>query len=322
MNRLSLILSALAATLCLRAFAAPVELPIWPNGVGPGSEGMKLQQNIFERSPNPKAPNRAVVGVTRPTLTVFAPAKPNGTAIIITPGGAYVHEGIDNEGSDIAPPFNAAGITVFVLQYRLPGEGHNGSNGKDGKARDIPLADAQRAIRYVRAHAAEWGINPSKIGVMGFSAGGHLAASLATKYASTVFAPQDAVDQLSARPDFLVLIYPLITMAEPGRHKDSREALLGLNPTEQEVFDYSLENKVHKDMPPTFIALAANDGIVAPQTNSLLYQQRLVAQRVPVEMHVFADGWHGFGTRGAIGWRIAIWPQMTLDWMSSIGMRP
>lgn len=321
MNRLTLGLALLASTICLRAVAAPVEIPIWPNQVGPGSEKLTIKQTVTERSKDPTAPNRAVAGITRPTLTVYPPAKSNGVAVVIAPGGAYVREGIDNEGADVAAPFNAAGITVFVLQYRLPAEGHLDSDGKDGKARDIPLADAQRALRFLRANAAQWNINPAKIGMMGFSAGGHLAASLATKHANTVYPAQDAADKLSARPDFTILMYPVITMSDAGTHRGSREALIGQNPDAQTIADYSLENKVGPDTSPTFIGLAGNDGSVLPHANGILFQQKMVAQKVPVELHAFPDGGHGFGIRGAAGKRAAIWPQLAIDWMNSIGMK-
>lgn len=321
MNRFVIALSSLAAAFCITAQAAPTEVPIWPNQTGPGSETLSIKQTITERSKDPTQPNRAVAGITRPTLTVYAPAKPNGVAVIIAPGGAYVREGIDNEGADVAVPFNAAGVTVFVLQYRLPAEGHFGSNGKDGKARDVPLADAQRAIRFVRANAAQWNINPAKVGVMGFSAGGHVAASLGTKHASAIYPAQDSADKLSAKPDFMLLVYPVITMSDTGTHKGSRDALLGLTPSAQDIADYSLENKVSAETPATFIALAGNDGSVQPHANSFAFQQKLVAQKVSVELHAFPDGGHGFGIKGAAGKRAAAWPQLAIDWLASIGMK-
>ncbi len=166
MNRLALLLSGLAATLCITAQAAPTEIPIWPNQTGPGSENLAVKQSVVERSKDPALKDRAVLGVSKPTLTVSPATKPSGVAVLITPGGAYARTVIDKEGADVAVPFNAAGITVFVLQYRLPAEGHFGSNGKDGKGRDVPLADAQRAIRTIRANAAQWGVNPAKIGIL------------------------------------------------------------------------------------------------------------------------------------------------------------
>lgn len=321
MNRLALLLSGLAATLCITAQAAPTEVAIWPNQTGPGSENLTVKQSVVERSKDPALKDRAVLGVSKPTLTAYPAAKPSGVAVLITPGGAYARTVIDKEGADVAVPFNAAGITVFVLQYRLPAEGHFGSNGKEGKGRDVPLADAQRAIRTIRANAAQWGVNPAKIGILGFSAGGHVAASLATKHSDTVYPAADAADKLSARPDFLMLMYPVITMDAAGTHKGSRDALLGLTPSAQDVIDYSLENKASKDVPPTFIAFSADDNGVPPNTNGILFQQKLAALKVPVEMHAFPDGGHGYGIRGVAGKRAAVWPQLALDWLNSIGMK-
>ncbi|MFT4174047.1 MAG: alpha/beta hydrolase [Rhodocyclaceae bacterium] len=292
--------------------ARPIQITIWPNGVAPGSEAVTVQQAVVERSTVVGVTDRAVTGVTRPALTFYKAARPNGSAVLIAPGGAYVRVVIDKEGADVATPYNAAGISVFVLTYRLPGDGHV-------DAKNAPLADAQRAIRVIRANAAQWGIDPDRIGVMGFSAGGHVAASLATKFDHQVYAAQDAVDSLSARPAFAVLLYPVITMDLTHGHAGSRQALLGSSPSSQNLFDYSLENKVRTDMPPTFVALAADDASVEPAYNGELFASKVSAVGVNSELHVFPLSGHGFGIRAAVG-DATTWPQLSLDWLRARGM--
>ena len=288
------------------------EMNIWPNKVGPGSEKLTLTQEVLERSKRADLKDRAVVKVTAPTLTVYRPEKPNGVGLLVTPGGSYQRVVLDKEGSDLAAPFNAAGVTLFVLTYRLPGDGHE--NGKD-----VPLADAQRALRLIRARAAEWGLRADRIGVMGFSAGGHVAASLATGFARKVYAKQDAADDLSARPDFAVLGYPVITMKEPAVHKGSRTQLIGTNPPAELIEAYSMEAQVSKDTPPTFLLHADDDTSVVPE-NSILFYQGLKKAGVSASLHIFPSGKHGFGIRGADGLPAAVWPALTLDWLQARGL--
>ena len=305
-------LSAPATPLVTKA--APVDMYIWPAQVGPGSEGLaSLKLTLQERSTDASINDRAATGVTRPTLTMYAPVNPSGVAILVAPGGGYSHETIDKEGTDVAWAFNPIGVTVFVLTYRMPDEGHVDSV-------DVVLEDAQRAMRVIRANASQWHLDPGKIGVMGFSAGGHLAGSLGTLYDKQVYTPVDSADALSARPDFMVLLYPVITMdltfGEPG----TRTALLGKNPTADQIKQWSLENWVTPSTPPAFVAMAANDGTVNPPHNGILFSQLLAANGVATELHEFALGGHGFGIRAAVGDGLT-WPVLAQNWMASIGMK-
>ena len=288
------------------------EIALWP-GTAPGSDKVTRKETIRERSRDPAVPDRAVSGITRPTLTAFLPPKPNGAALIIASGGGYQHEVLDKEGLEVARAFTPRGLTVFLLKYRLPGEGHQ-------NAADVPLQDGQRAVRVVRANAAAWGIDPARIGVMGFSAGGHLVAQLGARFSAQANAPAvDQIDRGSARPDFLVLLYPVISMEEGVAHAGSKRALLGAHPAPEQVAAYSPDRHVSKDAPPTLLLLADDDTAVLPE-NSIRYYQALKRAGVPAELHVFARGGHGFGIRKAAGLPVAMWPDLAWDWMASIGM--
>ena len=264
----------------------------------------------MERSKDPSLPDRAVTGVRAPTITVYAPEKPNGIALLVTPGGSYQRVVLDKEGSDLAPVFNARGYTLFVMTYRMPADGH-------AEGSDAPLADAQRALRTLRARAAEWRIDPQKIGIMGFSAGGHVAASLETRFSEPAYATVDVIDQQSARPDFAVLGYPVISMVPAIAHPGSRKALIGETPTAERQRRYSPEQNVTPQTPPTFIFHAVDDPSV-PVDNALVMFNALRAQQVPTELHLFAEGKHGFGIRGTTGLPAAEWPQLAMNWIASL----
>ena len=212
---------------------------------------------------------------------------------------------------DVARRFNGAGVTCFVLRYRLPGEGWADRS-------DVPLQDAQRAMRLVRANADKYGVDPARIGFMGFSAGGHLAASIATRFAANVYAPLDAADRVSARPDFSVPMYPVITMGE-GAHIGSRDKLLGPNAAPDKVDAYSIQNHVPADAPPTFMALSADDTVVLPLPNAGAYYVALQAAKIPSEIHLFEAGGHGFGLARTVGRPTAVWPELLLRWGASHG---
>jgi acetyl esterase/lipase len=297
------------------ASAAPLEnlqeIPMWPNGL-PGSARFPATKEILERSKDPAVRDRAVLAITNPELLVYRPEHPNGTALLVTPGGAYQRVVIDKEAAEIAPPFTQAGVTVFRLVYRLPGM---------GQATDAPLMDAQRAMRLIRANAAEWGLDPARIGILGFSAGGHLAAQLATGFDRQVYAPVDEVDRLSARPDFLALGYPVITMDEAFTHAISRRELIGETPSTEAITAYSNEQHVTRNTPQAFLFHADDDADV-PVTNSLVFYQALRRAGVPAEMHIFRQGGHGFSLRFAVGLPAAQWPDLMLNWMRSIKMLP
>jgi acetyl esterase/lipase len=234
------------------------------------------------------------------------PARPNGAALLVIPGGAYRRIVLDKEGSALVPVFaGQLGYTLFVLRYRLPGEGHD-------DARDAPLADAQRAMRVIRSHAQEWGIDPGRVAAIGFSAGGHVAASLAMRYDEALAPAADDIDRIGARPDQVLLMYPVVDM---GRHAHavSREHLLGPAPTREAIAAYSMQNRVHPDMPPMFLLHAADDTSVAIE-NTLQLHSALRDAGVPTEMHLYPHGGHGFGVRDASG-SLALWPTLADAWI-------
>jgi acetyl esterase/lipase len=289
------------------------EIAIWP-GTAPGSQGASAKQEVVERSKDPAVKDRAVFGVTRPTLEVWKPQTPNGTAVIVMPGGAYQRVVVDKEGMEMGDRLTKDGVTVFVLTYRLPVGGH-------AQAADVALQDAQRAVRLVRKNAQEWGLKPDHIGVMGFSAGGHVAASLGTSFDKKVYDAVDDADTVSARPDFLALIYPVISM-EPGvTHEESRRNLLGAEPSEAAINEYSADKHVRPDMPPTFLLHADDDSQVATE-NTIRFYRALKAAKVSAELHIFRKGEHGFGLRFTKGLPVAVWPDLYVAWARNLQMIP
>jgi acetyl esterase/lipase len=222
--------------------------------------------------------------VITPTLTAYFPVKPNGTAVIICPGGGYSILAFDKEGTLVAKRFSDLGITAFVLKYRLPSDAImvDKSTG--------PLQDALQAIYLIRKNASVWNVNPAKIGIMGFSAGGHVASSLSVHYNDVKVQNQEGI---SLRPDFSVLIYPVINFGA-YTHAGSVKNLLGDNPTEAQRKYFSGELHVDAQTPPAFLVHANNDGAV-PVKNSLAYDEALAKNKVPAEMHIYQGGGHGFG---------------------------
>jgi acetyl esterase/lipase len=224
--------------------------------------------------------------VTEPTLTPYFPAKgkANGTAIVICPGGGYVHLAMGHEGEAIAKKFNEIGVTAFVLKYRLPSD-------QIMVDKSIgPLQDAQRAIQLVREQAATWGINPNKVGIIGFSAGGHLASTAGTHFNRAVI---DNPDQVNLRPDFMVLLYPVISFGASA-HQGSRENLVGKDATQAGIDLYSNEKQVTAQTPPAFLVHAQDDKVV-PVQNSMLFYEAMVKAGVKGELHIYEKGGHGFG---------------------------
>ncbi len=290
----------------------PTEIvPLWP-GIPPGGEGVKLEAKIAERSNDTAAyHDRFVTDIGAPLLTVFRPERPDGSAVVLAPGGGYVRVVIDKEGMEAARRLNASGVTVFMLRYRLPGEGW-------ANAADVPLQDAQRAMRIVRAGALGFGIDPNRLGVLGFSAGGHVAASLATRFADSVYRPVDHIDTQDAKPAFAGLMYPVVTMGA-GAHPGSRSKLLGSNPSDAQVAAYSCEKRVKERTPPSFLCFAADDDAVPPMENGMALFHALRREKILAEMHIFQEGGHGFGIRLAKGKPASAWPELLLHWAYSNG---
>ncbi len=281
-------------------------LPLWP-ATPPGGEGVQLTARIIERLPGANViHDRYVESVGVPILTVFRPDRPDGSALLLCPGGGYVREVLDKEAFESARRFNAAGVTVFVLRYRLPGEGW-------ANRADVPLQDAQRAIRLIRSYADHYGVDSGRIGILGFSAGGHVAASLITRFSDKVYAAVDAADRSDARPAFAGLMYPVITMSDKA-HAGSRENLLGKNPPPEAIAKYSCELHVTAATPPTFLCLAGDDTIVPPLGNGLAMYEALATAKIPSELHLFQEGGHGFGIGGTAGKPCSAWPDLFLKW--------
>jgi acetyl esterase/lipase/lysophospholipase L1-like esterase len=250
-----------------------------------------------------------VANVATPELRVFEPQRPNGHAVLAIPGGGYLFVSVQNEGADFAAELNKRGYTVFVLVYRLPGEGWQ-------QGEDVPLQDAQRAMRLIRANAARWAIDPQTLSAVGFSAGGHLAATLATDFAEGMYAPVDAADSVSARPFATALIYPVVTMALPGTHAVSRELLLGPNPSPTQIARRSAQLRVGSDTPPLFLAHALDDAAV-PVTNSLDLLAAMRAANRPVEAHLLQEGGHAFAS-GYAGSPTASWIGTFDAWLTRL----
>ena len=288
----------LGSTLLLQAQNETI--PLWINEI-PGSkksidymEATVIKEGIIDQ----------VSKVSTPTLSVFLPEKPNGSAMVICPGGGYAFLAITKEGYKAAKWLNSIGITAFVLKYRLPSD-------EIMIDKTIgPLQDAQEAIRYIRRNAKKWDINPQKVGVMGYSAGGHLASTLSTHYNNVVY---KAIDTTSAKPNFSVLVYPVISMNEKITHKGSRTNLLGSMPSTETIERYSNEKQINETTPPTFLVHAMDDKSV-PVENSIEYFLALKKNNVLSEAHFYQTGKHGFGL-GRDGTTSKYWTKHCEEWL-------
>lgn len=285
-------------------------IDLWPGGA-PEPVPAGLAEETFERAKPDGLPNRARKRTTRPRLEVLRPAKPNGAALLIMPGGGYRYEVIDKEGYDVARWYADRGVTGFVLSYRFPVDGW-------ASGADAPLADAQRAMRLIRARAGRYGVDPSRIAAMGFSAGGHLCANLAAQFDRAAYARVDAADALTARPCLAAPIYPAILVdrfrLQPGGQPD----LFGAGTTPEMLAQHTPSLHVPTDAPPHWI-LQAEDDPVVPVDNALALRAALVARKVPVQTHLFEKGGHGFAIRFARGLPLEAWPELFLGWAKSHG---
>jgi acetyl esterase/lipase len=256
-----------------------------------------------------------VNNVQNPDIAVYLPTKKfaTGQAVVICPGGGYGGLAYDLEGTDIARYFNSIGIAGVVLKYRLP------SKESCIEPHKAPLMDAQRALRLVRFNASKWNIDPMKIGIMGFSAGGHLASTLGTHFDYGNKSAADSVERQSCRPDFMILIYPVISFADSITHKGSKKALIGDNPGKELVVFYSNELQVRDDTPPTFLVHANNDDAV-PVENSLLMYHALLKKKIPAELHILSEGKHGFGL-SIDNEHVASWTNSLKLWLISLDVK-
>ena len=281
-------------------------ISLWPAGP-PGGEDLQLREEIHERTNTYGLRDRAATSITEPTVSVFRPANPDGSACLLIPGGGYARVVIDKEGYEGARHFNRHGMTCYVLKYRLPGDGWMAGP-------DTPLQDAQRAMRLIRSRTGEDGINPDNIMVMGFSAGGHVAGSLCQRFDTAVYQPQDRIDDLPARPDLGVLVYPVTLMVAPFGHEGSRTRLLGEAPQDQLLAKYDLTTAPNPAGPDLFLLHTLNDASV-PVENT--FEMAMACHRVgvPAVVHAYEEGEHGFGMRGIDHLPVGKWPMLVLDWM-------
>lgn len=290
----------------------PVEtIDLWPKGA-PGMPASALRETVNERSTDAQVTDRAVFGISRPRLAVFRPARSNGAAVMITPGGGYRWVVVDKEGYEMGRWLAARGYTVFVLFYRLPGEGW-------AAGPDVVLQDTQRAMRLIRHRASEFGVDPERVAAMGFSAGGHACADLAARFGQSVYGPVDRADALSARPLIAAPIYPVISMSAPAAHPGSREKLVGADADAAREAAFSPHMNVPANAPPHFILHAEDDDVV-PVDNALLLRAALRARGIAVETHLFTHGGHGFGLRKAFGKPVEVWPELFLAWARGQGL--
>jgi acetyl esterase/lipase len=290
MKRITFTFAANVAFVAFAIAADPQRIPLWEHG-GPGMPTTKAEHE--------------------PALFLYRAVPQNvaRSAVIICPGGGYAHLAMDHEGKQIAEWFNNLGITAFVLQYR---------NNSSGHRHPVPMNDGQRAIRTVRARVDEWKVDPAKIGVMGFSAGGHLASTLGTHFDAGQSDAEDPIERTSSRPDFLILCYPVISMTEAFMHRGSRDNLLGKDAVQAQARSLSNELHVTAQTPPTFIFQTDADQSV-PAENCVVFYLALRRAGVPAELHIYQDGRHGVGLARDLP-ATSTWPDRLRDWLLVRGM--
>ncbi len=296
------LVTACVLILSWQAVSAQDFIPLWDREKTPNSRGLTLEDEIE---------NERIRQVGTPGIYAFFPSaqENTGAAVLICPGGGYAHLAYVVSGTQLAKWFNSMGVSAFVLKYRLP-------ESPDLKERSIaPLQDAQRAVRIIRSRAETWGIKPGRIGVMGTSAGGHLAAQLATSTEETT-AINDKLDDVSFTPDFMILVSPVITMGEHA-HAGSRARLLGEHPPAPLIDRYSIETRVTPGTPPAFVVHADDDKVVSVR-NSLMFAKALTDKRVSVSLHIFPHGGHSIALRSNPGSTEA-WTRLCEMWLEEMG---
>lgn len=300
---LAALLSLTLAATALTAAEEPKTYPLWPEGA-PGAQGNDPGEDAFHSG-------------DVPTITVFQPdpGKATGASVVICPGGGYGFLATEHEGSDVAKWLNSLGVAGVMVKYRLGPKYHH----------PAPLEDAQRAIRTVRARAKEWNLDPKRVGILGFSAGGHLASTAATHFDSGKPDAKDPIDRESCRPDVAILVYPVVALATEYGHAGSLKNLLGEKPSQEMIENLSNERQVTKQTPPTFLAHTNEDTGVPPE-NSLLFAMALRKAGVPFELHLFEKGQHGLGL--GTGWEkfkiptneeFQAWPRLCAAWLKGKG---
>ncbi len=319
--RYAIVLGSVLAACCadLPTFAQPGDhvqpgvevIQLW-QGPAPGSAGYEQVEKYDAREDRGKRIGW-VKGVSKPTLTVYRPtsASNTGTGIVICPGGGYGGLAIDHEGHVFAEWFAQRGVVAAVLKYRHGGGQHQ---------QPVPLSDAQRALRILRSRAEQWQLKNDRIGIAGFSAGGHLASSAGTHFDDGDTSAEDPIERESCRANFMVLVYPVITMQNEFTHQGSKRNLLGTNPSEDLVTQYSNELHVSADTGPTFLTHAADDRAV-PVQNALRFYEALCNHGVPADLHIYASGGHGYGMfRGDRP--VDQWPNLLEAWLQERELIP
>lgn len=302
-----LIALTLALSPQLARAAEPADLPLWP-GDAPGAKTPSSAETIDDNSGILR-----IGKVQTPTIRAYLPPEDiaTGAAVVVLPGGGYSIVAMGHEGYDVAKWLNSIGVAAIVVKYRVS------DDAAYGYQHPVPLLDAQRAIRLTRSKANEWGIDPDRIGALGFSAGGHLASTTGTLFDRKLLVrDRDDIDRLSSRPDFLILVYPVISTTKPFGHGGSKRNLLGPDPDPDLVRLLSSELNVTEQTPPTFLVHAHNDPVASE--NSIYFYLALKSAKVPAEIHLYESGGHGFGL-GREGQTIASWPLRCEEWLRARG---
>lgn len=302
LNKLSFLIIVMSYKL---VFSQDTIIPLWP---GPIPNRIETD----EKEIHEETEILRIRSVQIPEIAVYLPSKANriGKGVVIFPGGGYQMLAYDWEGTDIAKWLNSKGIAAFVVKYRLP------VSRSLTNPYEVPLMDAQRAIRLVRGQHERWGLAPDKIGIMGFSAGGHLASTLGTHFDQVVYPTADEMDTLSARPDFMVLLYPVITFTTEALHRGSMEALLGKTPDSALVNHYSSELQIRSDTPPTLLIHASDDTAVPPE-NSILFYTGLREKGVKASLLLYAHGGHGFSLAMGDPY-LTTWTDQVISWLATL----